>query len=380
MGEVYITEIARFLPNNPVSNDEMEDYLGLINNRRSKTKGVVLRNNKIKTRYYALDKSGKPTHSNAQIAARSVIALFENPEELKSVDLLCCGTSYPDQIMPSHGVMTHGELPGMEAIEVISPSGVCCAGMHALKYAYLSVKSGDRKKAVAVGSERFSQALKAQNFDEEARHLEEIEKDPIIAFEKDFLRWMLSDGAGAVLLENKKKNKGISYRIDWVEGISFANEKETCMYAGAVKNPDGSLTGYMDFSPEEMLENSALSIKQDVTLLSENILGLGFRLLTKIFDEKGLTPDDIDYMLPHISSFYFEERIDNILKQNGLEIPKEKWFVNLDRVGNVGAASIYLMLEEIDRSGILKAGDNLLLVVPESARFSYMFAWLTVVE
>ncbi len=378
MGQVYITKVARFLPNNPVSNDEMEDYLGLINEQHSKTKGVVLRNNKIKTRYYALDKNGNPTHTNAQIAAESVKALFDDPEELKTVDLLSCGTSYPDQIMPSHGVMTHGELPGMQSIEVVSPAGVCCAGMHAMKYAYMAVKSGDRKKAVASGSERFSQALKARNFRGEVKHLEELHKDPIIAFEKDFLRWMLSDGSGAVLMEPEKRKDGLSYRIDWVEGISFANEKETCMYAGAVKNENGTLTGYMDFTPEEMLENSALSIKQDVSLLSENILGLGFRLLKKVFDERGLTPDDVDYMLPHISSFYFEDRIYNILKNNGMEIPKEKWFVNLDRVGNVGAASIYLMLEEIDRSGILKKGDRLLLVVPESARFSYMFAWLTV--
>ena len=380
MGQVYITRVSNFFPNNPVSNDEMEDYLGLINAQHSKTKGVVLRNNKIKTRYYALDKKGNPTHTNAQIAAASVRNLFAgNPEEIKEVDLLACGTSYPDQVMPSHGVMTHGELPEMESIEVVSPAGVCCAGMHAIKYAWMAVKSGVKKKAVASGSERFSQALKARNFRGELKHLEELHKDPIIAFEKDFLRWMLSDGSGAVLLEDKPNKTGWSYRVDWVEGISFANEKETCMYAGAVKNEDGTLTGYMDFTPEEMLENSALSVKQDVTLLSENILGLGFRLLKKVFEEKGLSPDDVSYMLPHISSFYFEERIYNILKSNGMEIPKEKWFVNLDRVGNVGAASIYLMLEEIDRSGRLKPGDTLLLVVPESARFSYMFAWLTVV-
>lgn len=378
MGQVYITKIAKFFPNNPVSNDEMEDYLGLINERHSKTKGVVLRNNKIKNRYYAFNKQGEATHSNAQIAAASIKALFDDEAELKTVDLLSCGTSYPDQIMPSHGVMTHGELPEMESIEVTSPAGVCCAGMHALKYAYMAVKCGDRKKAVASGSERLSPALRADKFDGEVKHLEDLEQDPIIAFEKDFLRWMLSDGSGAVLVENRKAESGLSYRIDWIEGISFANEKETCMYAGAVKNEDGTLTGYPDFSMQELVNNSALSIKQDVTLLSENILGLGFKLLKKIFDEKGLTPDDIDYMLPHISSFYFEDRIDNILKSNGLEIPKEKWFVNLDRVGNVGAASIYLMLEEIDKSGKLKAGDRLLLVVPESARFSYMFAWLTV--
>jgi len=379
MAEVYITKIAKYFPNDPVSNDEMENYLGLINERHSKTKRVVLRNNKIKNRYYALNKKGELTHSNAKIAAESVKALFkENPVEIGSVDLLCCGTSSPDQIIPSHGVMTHGELPELKSIEVVSPAGVCCAGMHALKYAYLSVKAENRNKAVAVGSERLSAFIRSENFKEEAKHQKELEYNPIIAFEKDFLRWMLSDGAGAVLLENKKSEEGLSFRIEWIEGISFANEKETCMYAGGIKNEDTTLTGHMDMSTKEMIDQSALSIKQDVTLLSENILGLGIKRVKEIFDEKGLTSDDVDFMLPHISSFYFEEKIYDIFKSNGIEITKDKWFINLDRVGNVGAASIYLMLEEIHRSGKLKVGNKLLLIVPESARFSYMFAWLTV--
>ena len=61
-----------------------------------------------------------------------------------------------------------------------------------------------------------------------------------------------------------------------------------------------------------------------------------------------------------------------------MEIPEEKWFTNLTQVGNVGSASIYLMLEEIFSSGRLKIGDKLLLMVPESARFSYSYALLTV--
>jgi 3-oxoacyl-[acyl-carrier-protein] synthase III len=50
---VYITNTAVFLPNDPVPNDEMEDYLGFINGKPSKSKKIVLRNNGIKTRYDA---------------------------------------------------------------------------------------------------------------------------------------------------------------------------------------------------------------------------------------------------------------------------------------------------------------------------------------
>ena len=57
MQGVYITKSAKFLPNDPISNDDMEDYLGMIDGVPSKGKRLTLRNNGIKTRYYALDKN-----------------------------------------------------------------------------------------------------------------------------------------------------------------------------------------------------------------------------------------------------------------------------------------------------------------------------------
>src|ERR1700744_4645364 len=116
--EVYINSTSHYFPNDPVANDDMESYLGFINGKPSKSKNIVLRNNGIKTRYYALTKGGKPTHTNAQMTAEAVKALFKDyPYKIKEIDLLSCGTSSPDQMMPSHGVMTHGWLPEMGAIE-----------------------------------------------------------------------------------------------------------------------------------------------------------------------------------------------------------------------------------------------------------------------
>ena len=182
--KVYINRTSAYFPNEPVSNDEMEEYLGYINKKPSKSKKIVLRNNGITNRYYALDKEHKSTHTNAEMTALAVRALFQNhPEEVNNVELLSCGTSSPDQMMPSHGVMTHGWLPEMGGIEVVSPSGVCCAGMHAIKYAYLAIKAGEIKTAVATGSERFSGLLVSDVFEEEAQKLVEINDETFtIAF------------------------------------------------------------------------------------------------------------------------------------------------------------------------------------------------------
>jgi 3-oxoacyl-[acyl-carrier-protein] synthase-3 len=378
--QVYINATAAFFPNGPVSNDEMEEYLGYIDGRPSKSKKIVLRNNGITNRYYALDKNGKSTHTNAQMTALAVKELFKNdPEKIKEIELLSCGTSSPDQVMPSHGVMTHGWLPEMESIEVVSPSGVCCAGMHAIKYAYLAIKSGETKLAVATGSERFSGLLVSDVFEEEAQKLKEMEENPFIAFQKDFLRWMLSDGASAFLMSDKPNENGLSLRIDWIEGASYANEMDTCMYMGGEKMEDGTLKGFMDYTPEEIMTKSIFSVKQDITLLSDNIVHLGGRKIKEIMDKRGLGAADVDYFLPHISSDFFRTRIYDLVEIYGGGIPYEKWFINLYTVGNVGAASIFLMINELFNSGKLKKGNRLLLLVPESARFSYMYAMLTVV-
>ncbi len=379
MDDVYINRIADFLPNSPIPNIEMEHYLGVINGKPSKSKGIVLRNNGIEQRYYALDTEGNATHSNAEMVALAIRKLFSaNPLELAEIDVLSCGTTTPDQLLPSHAVMTHGLLPETGNIEVTSNAGSCCAGMHALKYAYLAIKSGERKKAVCSGSERLSSILKSDLFEEEVKHLIALEENPYVAFEKDFLRWMLSDGAGAFLLENKKNDHGISLKIEWIELCSYANQMETCMYMGAQKRKDGSLKSYHNISPNEIVNDSVLSIKQDVKILGPNIVALGFNKLKNILDEKGFKMSDLDYLLPHMSSYFFKKQIYDILENNGIRVPYEKWFTNLKTKGNVGAGSIYIMLSELFNSGKLKKGEHILLAVPESSRFSYAFCLLKV--
>jgi 3-oxoacyl-[acyl-carrier-protein] synthase III len=375
---VYINRLAKFLPNKPISNEEMENYLGLVDGNPSKAKPLVLRNNKIKTRYYALDKNGNLTHNNAQLTAEAIRKLTDQEFGIENIEILACGTTSPDQLLPSHASMVHGELKA-NPVEIISPSGSCCSGMHALKFGYLSILAGEKKNAVCTGSELLSVWMQAKNFKKESDKLHELEAYPIIAFEKDFLRWMLSDGAGAALLSDKPNKSGISLRIDWIDSISYANELESCMFAGGEKTDNRKIKGWKEFEPDELLDRSIFALQQDVNLLGDNIVKAGGIFLAEIVKKREIDVTDIDYFLPHLSSEFFRKKIDHELKQLNIHIPQEKWFTNLTRLGNVGAASIYLMLEELFHSGELKKEDKILCMIPESARFSYVYSMLTVV-
>jgi len=376
MFDVYITKAAKYLPNEAVSNDEMEDYLGLINDTASKARRIILRNNKITNRYYAVDKNGKSTHSNAELTRNAVAQLFDENFTDQDLEVLSCGTSSPDVLAPSHAAMVHGLLKN-RSVELNSSMGICCSGMNALKYGFLSIKSGNSKNAICTGSEKVSTWLSSPKYNHEIVNLKNLEEQPIIAFKKDFLRWMLSDGAGAFLLENKPSGE-ISLKIEWMEAYSYAFELETCMYAGGDKLENGEIKAWSDYKPEQWLNESVFAVKQDVKILDEFILPKGVESMSDAMAKHNITVDQIDYFLPHVSSNFFVEGLRKGLIEKGIDIAEEKWFMNLLRVGNVGSASIYIALEELMYSGKLKKGDRILLSVPESGRFSFAYAYLTV--
>ena len=124
----------------------------------------------------------------------------------------------------------------------------------------------------------------------------------------------------------------------------------------------------------------AFLIKQDVKLLNREIITTTVnRTLTRVIAKHGLSPEQINWFLPHYSSDYFRESLHNRMGEIGFSIPQERWFTNLATKGNTGSASIYIMLEELFHSGRLSKDSTILCMIPESGRFSVAYMLLTVV-
>jgi 3-oxoacyl-[acyl-carrier-protein] synthase-3 len=113
--------------------------------------------------------------------------------------------------------------------------------------------------------------------------------------------------------------------------------------------------------------------------LGNNIVKFGGKLLKDIVAKRNFDVSSVNYFLPHLSSYFFAPKIEEELREIGLAIPAEKWFTNLSKVGNIGVAAPFVMLEELMGSGRLKAGDKILMMVPESARFNFAYILYTVV-
>lgn len=227
--DVFITGTSCYFPNKPVSNEDMEEFLGLIAGKHSRVKPVILKQNGIKQRYYALTKRQEITHTNAEMAADSIRKLLQDSSVSESdIELLACATSSPDQMLPSHASMVHGLLKN-KPMEIFSASGICLSCLQAFKTAFWGILSGEKKNAICSTSELTSATLLSKNYDIEYEKCADIGTQPYMALEKDFLRFMLSDGASAVLLQNQP-GKEKALKVEWVEMTSFANELPTYVY------------------------------------------------------------------------------------------------------------------------------------------------------
>jgi 3-oxoacyl-[acyl-carrier-protein] synthase-3 len=378
---VYITDVAAFLPNQPVDNEAIESVLGKVNNIPSRTKNIVLRNNQIQQRYYAIDPdTGRLTHTNAQLTAEAVRRLRPydgfKPEEIQC---LCCGTTSPDLLFPGHALMVMGEL-GLPPVEAVTTSGICLSGMTALKFAYLNIAAGCSQNAVATGSELASSYMRASFFKVNGAPEADMEKNPIRLFDADFLRWMLSDGAGAVFMTDRPAAGRLSLRIEWIEHYAFSGELETCMFGGGAKCEGGRMVGWrqMESLPEDQ-QRYLFNVRQDIKTLDKNIVPTMGRALAKAASKHNLSPADVDWFLPHYSSGYFRPRFYEGMRQVGFEIPEHKWYTNLSTKGNTGSAAIFIILAELVAGGKLKPGQKLLCFIPESGRFAHCFMLLQVV-
>ena len=370
MNGAYITSTGAFLPGPPIGNDEIEDVLGYVEGRSSRLKARILKSNGIQTRHYAIDRSQQTTHSNEQMAvAAARQCLDASPVPPSSIGMLSCATTQGDMVVPGFGSMVQAGL-GIPAVELLTAHGICSSSVMAIKGAASLLRLGEHRSALVVVSELASRLLKGSRY-EAAGGFDAID------FNSEFLRWMLSDGAGAWLLESTPRGRCL--RIDWIRTFSHADAFPVCMGIGAPADTTDSRT-WQDYPTYAEAEAAgALLIRQDVRLL-EQMVKLGVDGALRLIEEGVLTIKDVDHFLCHYSSHHFKGKIADLLEMSGASIPQEKWFTNLYRRGNTGAASILIMLDEFLRGGRAKAGERILCMVPESGRFNTAYMHFTVIE
>ncbi|HJR73428.1 MAG TPA: iron-containing redox enzyme family protein [Luteimonas sp.] len=365
--QVYITSTGAYFPGEPVGNDDIDRYIAPINALSPRIKRRILGENGIHTRHYAIDEHGRSTHTCAALAANAVRACLNGDTDaaLSRIDLLAAATSSGDLILPGFANMLQAELRA-PAMTTASHHGVCASGMAALQHAALALQHGQHREAMVVAAEFPSRLFKRSRFAPAGYDAD---------FDAHFLRWMLSDGAGAWHL-SAQPGEGLSLKLERLHLKSFSGELPLCMQAGQA--PDGRLWGdHEDFTAADAA--GAMLLRQDIRLLPQ-LFDVATHEYVKLAQSGAIDPASVDHFLCHYSSERFAPVVKQCLQLAQLDIPESKWYSNLKFRGNLGSASIFTMLDDFLRERKPKPGEKILLFVPESGRFTVAFALLKVVD
>jgi len=180
------------------------------------------------------------------------------------------------------------------------------------------------------------------------------------------------------VVEPEPRPDGLSLRVDWMHLVSFAHEHKVCMSAGLTgRSPEA---GHSPQAGQTWLDQGgtvgkAPVLRQDMSALSA-LVDAGVAEYVALVKAGRIDPKT-EHVLCHYSAEHFREKLLGRLREAGFEPDGDTWFTNLSTAGNTGAASIFVMLDAVRPR--LRPGDRVLLVVPESGRFTLAFAQLTCV-
>jgi 3-oxoacyl-[acyl-carrier-protein] synthase-3 len=163
---------------------------------------------------------------------------------------------------------------------------------------------------------------------------------------------LLADAAGAAILEASEDGSGIIDADLYSDG----------QYAELLYMPGG---GARHPATHETVDSRLHYAKMKGSEVFKVAVRMFVECAETILARHALGPGDIDLFIPHQANLRI---IEAAAKRVGL--PMEKVFVNVDRYGNTGAASVYVALEEAVAAGRVKKGDTILM-----AAFGGGFAW-----
>lgn len=362
---VYINATGAFYPGEPVDNAHIDDYIAPLNPGSARLKRRILAENGILRRYYSISTDGTTRYSAAHMAAAAIRAcLADAGVSLADIDLLCTGTSGGDATLPGFANMLQGELAAPPMM-TSSHSGVCSAGVVALQHAAMALEGGRAQRALVATSEVPSRLFKRSRF---------ASRGYDVDFDAHFLRWMLSDAAGAWLIETAPRGEHPLKLLN-LHLRSFSGDYPVCMQTGLSADGKSSYLDYPSFGEAE--QAGAYALRQNIRLLP-NLFDVAIHEYVRLVQAGWNDGGRIDYFLCHYSSQRFAGVVRELLDKAGLSIPDERWHNNLQTRGNTGAASIFVMLDDFMRMHEVKPGERIFCFVPESGRFTVGYLLLEV--
>jgi 3-oxoacyl-[acyl-carrier-protein] synthase-3 len=246
-------------------------------------------------------------------------AIKNSGVEKSQIDLIIVATATPDRLAPSTAAIVQDKLEAYNAV-AFDIAAVCSGFLYAMSVASQFIASNVYDNVLVIGADTFS------------RIIDWNRRDAVF----------FGDGAGAVVLSHGNGGEGfLAFRL-YTDGRGKYN---FTVPAGGSEMP----------ATKETIEKGLHYFQMNGRAVYDTATEVLPKAINQVIDDAGMTIDDITYMIPHQPSIV-------ILKETAriLGLPFEKVMTNMDRYANTSGGTIPILLDEVNRKGMIKKGDNIL--------------------
>ena len=262
-------------------------------------------------------------HTSDMAAKAALKAMEQAGISADQIDFILVATATPDMLFPATACFVQKKIGATKAA-CLDISAACAGFLFGLEIAQQFITSHTYDIVLVIGAEKLTSIT---NW---------TDRNTCVLF---------GDGAGAAVLQHRGSAHGI---ISTHIGSDGNYSDILFMPGGGSRCPITRENADQNLATIHMTGKEVY--KQAITAM--------LKASRKALEDAGLTIDDISCVIPHQANLRIIEAIADRLK-----IPLEKFFVNLDKYGNTSAAAVAIALDEANRSGRIKSGDYILMVV-----------------
>lgn len=252
-------------------------------------------------------------------ALRALESAKLKPED---IDLIIVATVTPDMVFPSTACIVQNNIGAVNAA-AFDLEAACTGFLYGLAVAENFVMTGYYRNVLVIGAETLSKICDLKD------------RNTCVIF---------GDGAGAAVVSEVPEEYGI---LSTYMGADGSGGDLLKLPAGGSRLP----------ATVETVQEGLHYIKMDGSKVFKFAVKVMGEAAEKALEKCGLGKDEVDYLIPHQANIRI---IDAAVKR--LKISEEKVYVNIDKYGNMSAASVAVALDEASRKGLLKDGDVVVLV------------------
>jgi 3-oxoacyl-[acyl-carrier-protein] synthase-3 len=260
----------------------------------------------------------------SDMASKAALRAMDNAAiTAEEIDLIIVATVSPDMMFPATACWVQTKI-GAKNAACFDVSAACSGFLYALEIAQQFITSCTYNTVLVIGADKLSSLV------------DWSDRNTCVLF---------GDGAGAAILRNRTDSHGV---IATYMGSDGNYSDILYMPGGGCKCP---------ITPENVAQRLN-TIKMNGRETYKQAVNSMFNAANVALNKAGLKIEDIACIIPHQANMRIIEGI-----ADRLNVPMERFFINLDRFGNTSAAAVAMALDEANQTGRIKIGDYVLLVV-----------------